>query len=211
MFSERRPQMIKKYLLLLASGCLVAAFPASADCVKCDNFQACVPDVTATGCSCNIRVRSGTTICREQGICDGSPNSCSGDPGTLIAEAPGIVIEAAALNQLTDREPLLAVLIFGSLKADSKGIVRLLNVEPYDGGTLRTADGEVFSHRASFSSRASGEVAFRFMLTNMSSGEKIQYVGTISNRGQNINFSKVVTDNQGTSHRVSEDWHFEPK
>jgi hypothetical protein len=197
-----------KHLLLaiVIVGSFSIVLPASADCVKCDIFHDCVSDIQATACDCTIKILKGNTICRENGICSGN---CGGGPGPVIAES-GIVVEPAALSQLATREPMLALLISGSLKTDSKGRARLLNTEPYDGGTLRTENGEAFYHRGQFVLKAAGEVSFRFMLNNSDSLEKIQYVGVISDRGQSVTFSKIVTDAQGTSRRILDEWHYEP-
>jgi hypothetical protein len=190
---------MKRLLFILAVvGSFSVALPASADCVKCDIFHDCVPDVTATACECTIRVVKGSTICRESGFCSGG---CGSGPGPVIAES-GIVIDPAALGQLSQREPLLALLISGSLQSDSKGRAPRLNTEPYDGGTLRTENGEAFYHRGQFALKAAGEVSFRL--------EKIQYVGVISDRGRSVTFSKIVTDAQGTSRRLADEWHYEP-
>ncbi|MFL6264296.1 MAG: hypothetical protein ACJ76Y_31805 [Thermoanaerobaculia bacterium] len=198
---------MKPLLFILAVvGSFSVALPASADCVKCDIFHDCVPDVLASACDCTIRVMNGNTICRENGICT---SGCSSGPGPVIAES-GVVIEPAALRQLSKREPLLALLISGSTQSDSKGRAPRLNTEPYDGGTLRTENGEAFYHRGQFVLKAAGEVSFRFTLNNADGLEKIQYVGVISDRGQRVTFSKIVTDAQGTSRRVLDEWHYEP-
>src|SRR5947199_8893769 len=105
---------MKRLLFVLAVvGSFSVALPASADCVKCDIFHDCVADVLGTGCDCTIKVFKGNTICRENGFCSGDGSNCGSGPGPVIAES-GIVIEPAALGQLSQREPLLALLISGS-------------------------------------------------------------------------------------------------
>ncbi|PYQ64346.1 MAG: hypothetical protein DMF53_07645 [Acidobacteria bacterium] len=201
---------MKRLLFVLAVvGSFSVALPASADCVKCDIFHDCVPDVQGTGCDCTIKVIKGSTFCRENGICTGDGSNCGSGLGPVIA-ASGIVIEPAALSQFFQREPLLALLISGSLQSDPKGRAPRLNTEPYDGGTLRTENGQAFYHRGQFALKAAGEVAFRFTLNNADGLEKIQYVGVISDRGRSVTFSKIVTDAQGTSHRLADEWHYEP-
>lgn len=174
------------------------------DCVLCDTTASCVPDVEGTACSCNIRVLHGRTICREMGICGDSSN-CDGDPPPAVSTVKAISIDGSAIEQLFRKEPLLALVLSGSIVADAKGRMSQLDTDDYNGGTFRTESGEVFHHRGSFTPHESGEVTFRFTLEGVTLKDKVVYVGTLSKNGNHIRFGKIQTDETGKVSRSSED------
>jgi hypothetical protein len=200
---------MRKRMLFAVVGSFMAVLPVSADCVKCDIFQDCPPDVNGTACECRIRSVNGSPICRESGIC-GPDGGCANDGGPQpVSLVKPFYIEGVAISQLSAREPMLALVIAGSLVPDSKGKMRQLDTDDYNGGTFRTEDGEVFFHRGSFTPHETGEVIFRFTIESLNGQEKIEYFGVLSSGGRHIQFSKVQTDLDKTR-RIAEDLDLAP-
>jgi hypothetical protein len=195
-------------LLILASllaSLLIVPAPARADCVLCDMFSSCVADVTASACSCKIRVIRGDTICTEQDFtCTaGDTSSCSSNPPPTLA--PRIAIASKVLDRLDEKEHLLGLVLTNTVVHDANRQA-FLSLQSYPHGTFRSSD-KAYSHRGIFSQPAPGEAAFHFVIQSLTDGSTITYFGILRDQGRSIAYTRITqTSPEAQAERAHFEW-----
>lgn len=192
--------------ILVALAGNAASRLSAQDCVRCDDIlNSCDQDSTSSACECVFRSIKGTLVCREQGWTCGQGSDCSGGPQPQIRPKSAMAVEAAAITKLEESEPLLAIVLLGSVDYDATKHAYLA-ARSYPGGTIHGKNMR-YRHRGLFELREDGQIAFQFVLNNLDDGSKVTFSGLLGEGGRSISYSKISQLSPDTpAQRVNRVW-----